>query len=279
MVIRLTYRMRNAAGVCLAIFLFTTGFGYVPVQARDTVVEQADALQVSGSALGRKLPDYSFRDTGQRLVRLSDFRGKPLVISLVYTSCQSSCPVTTQTLAQAVDVARDALGRESFAVVTVGFDARADTPQRMRAFAHGQGIDLNNWRFLSTDSETRDRLVADLGFTFFPSPQGFDHIAQTSIIDAEGIVYRQVYGADFTSPHLVEPLKNLVFGRNGNLTSIDGLINRIRLFCTLYDPASERYMFDYSVVIGGSIGFTILSILAVFLLRAWLRQSAQYRAP
>jgi protein SCO1/2 len=121
-------------------------------------------------------------------------------------------------------VAQDALGADSFSVLTIGFDTDADTPARMRAYALSQGVDLPNWRFLATDEDTVRRLSEDLGFIYFPSSKGFDHLAQVTVLDDEGRVYRQVYGESFNSPALVEPLKDLVFGRQGNLTSLSGLI-------------------------------------------------------
>jgi protein SCO1/2 len=78
-----------------------------------------------------------------------------------------------------VKVAQEALGGDSFAVLTIGFDTRNDTPQRMASFARARGVSLPNWWFLSTDSATIERLTRDLGFVFFPSPKGFDHTAQT----------------------------------------------------------------------------------------------------
>lgn len=233
--------------------------------------DEASALRYSQAAIGRTLGDHKFRDTKSSPTSLRDFRGKPLVINLIYTSCYHTCPVIIQTLARSVDVARRALGADSFAVVTIGFDSRADTPSRMRAYSRKQGVDLANWQFLSTDEATIDALAKDLGFVFYPSPRGFDHLAQTTIIDENGVVYRQVYGASFEPPAVVEPLKALVFGRKGNLVTIDGLLNRIKLFCTIYDPSSERYRFDYSIFVGGTIGLLSLLMLAGISIRGWRR--------
>ncbi len=235
------------------------------------VYDPETALQISQAAIGRRLGDYGFRDSARRPVRLSQFRGKPLVINLVYTSCSYSCPLVVQTLRDAVDAARDVLPEDSFNVVTIGFDTRADTPERMRAFAGRQGVRDSNWRFLSGDRDTVDALTRDVGFVFFPSAKGFDHLAQTTVVDPEGIVYRQIYGADFEPPLLVEALKDLVLGRRSALTSLDGVLNRIRLFCTVYDPAAQRYRFDYSVIIATVAGATSLTGIGIVLVRAWLR--------
>ena len=234
-------------------------------------LDEQSALRTSQAAIGQEVRDHRFIDTAMQPVRLSAFVGKPLVVSLVYTSCDHTCPVLTQTLARAVDVARNAFGVNSFHVVTIGFDTRVDTPQRMRSYARAQGIDQPNWRFLSADAETAAALAKDLGFVFYRSPRGFDHLAQTTIIDENAIVYRQIYGMEFKPPVFVEPLKELIFGRKSDLSSLSGIINRVRLFCTIYDPASDKYRFDYSVIIGAIIGAACLTGIAFVLIRGWQR--------
>jgi protein SCO1 len=233
--------------------------------------DEASALRTSQAAIGRQVGDHGFTNSLNRRVTLAYYRGKPLVVSLIYTGCADICPVVSETLADAVEVAREAIGEDSFRVVTVGFDTRHDTPTRMRAFARSHGLDMANWEFLSTDGDTVDRLAEDIGFVFFPSPKGFDHMSQTTVIDPEGRVYRQIYGASFETPHLVEPLKQLVFGRRIDMQSWDGIVNRVRLFCTIYDPATGRYRFDYSIFISMVMGGLTLGAIAFVLLRAWLR--------
>jgi len=261
----------RAIVAALALFVSSAAGASADDTNRGRRVDEDRALRASQGALGGAVGSYVFTTSLNRKVQLADYRGKPLVVSLIYTSCADICPVVSETLADAVDVAQEALGNDSFRVVTVGFDARKDTPQRMRAFARSRGLNLEGWEFLSADADTVDRLATDLGFMFFPGPQGFDHMSQTTVLDPEGRVYRQIYGASFATPQLVEPLKQLVFGRRSNLDSWSGLVNRVRLFCTIYNPSSGRYQFDYSVIVSIVVGGLILTAIGTFLVRSWLR--------
>lgn len=217
------------------------------------------ALQSSQAAIGRTLHDYLLTDQHGRSLRLSEFKGKPLVLSLVYTSCYHICPMTTRNLSKVVEKARDALGHDSFSVAVLGFDAQHDTPQAMISYAKKQGVEENGWYLLSADSDTINALSKQLGFLFFTSPNGFDHIVQASVIDAEGSVYTQVYGEVFETPLLVEPLKDLVLGRpKPGQTLLDELVNKVRFFCTAYDPSRDGYRFDYSLFVGLVIGAMII---------------------
>ncbi len=228
------------------------------------------ALRISQAAIGRSIGNHEFTDRMHRKVRLHDFAGKPLVISMIFTSCHHVCPMTTKHLDGAVRAAREVLGDDSFEVITIGFDAARDTPEAMRAFAREQGVAGRRWHFLSGSSETIAALSEELGFQFFASPRGFDHINQTSVIDRNGAVYSQVYGVKFELPWLVEPLKQLVFNRPesaGHLVA--SLVDRVRLFCTVYNPASGRYEIDNSLFIQIAIGFMVVLSVAIFLWRGF----------
>lgn len=252
----------------VAVMLTTPAWAALAAKS-DYTPEQA--LSYSQAALGRLIAGYTFTDADGQTVRMSDYLGKPLVVNFIYTSCSDSCPIITQTLANAVDDARDALDRDSFNVITVGFDAAADTSDRMRNFATVNGIDVDGWKFLSGDLITVTRFSDALGFIFYRSPKGFDHLSQVTVIDAKGVVYRQIYGNNFDTPLLVEPLKELIFGTAAPFASITDLIKKVRLFCTIYDPAAGRYRFDYSIFIQLIVGTLIVGFMGVWVTRQWWR--------
>lgn len=262
--------------VCIALTLSGSASGEVQPEHDSATLERASALEMSQAAVGRVIRDHGFLDPDRRPISLADFRGRPVVLSLVYTSCYHTCPLLTQRLARAVDVAQDALGEDSFTVLSIGFDSPVDTPERMGMFARQQGIVRNNWHVLSADTTTMQSLVPELGFVFRPSTKGFDHLAQVTVLDGNGRVYRQIYGEDFEVTALVEPLKELALGATSTRGPLPAWIDRVRLFCTIYDPASGRYRFDYSIVVAMVVGTLCLGAVAVFVLRAW-RQSAPKR--
>jgi protein SCO1 len=265
-----------AAVLMVALGVLTPVFAHQEVPSP---FEPRAALEYSQAAIGRSVGDHLFLDVDREPVRLSDFRGRPLVVSLIFTACADTCPTIMQALYRSVRIGQDALGSDSFHVVTIGFDAVRDRPEQMRAYARSQGLDLPNWTFLSGDRSTIEALSAELGFIYFPSPRGFDHLTQTTVLDAEGTVYRHVYGDNFEPPALVDPLKGLVFGRSASVTSLEGLIDRVRFLCTVYDARTGRYRFDYSIFIGLAIGSLSLGGIGLVVGRAWLRERRRRRKP
>jgi protein SCO1/2 len=217
------------------------------------------ALKKSQAAIGNRVGDYAFLDRQGRQVRLADYRGKPLVVSFVYTGCFSVCPTTTAQLAKTIREARKTLGTGAFRVVTVGFNLPYDSPEAMRDFARRYGIDAPDWEFLSPFESQLAALVADLGFEYVRTPGGFDHITQLTILDADGKVFRQVYGDEFALPLLIDPLQELVTGTPLPLANLADLLERVRIVCTVYDPKSGRYRFKTSVI-GDVVSFALIGV-------------------
>jgi len=228
------------------------------------------ALAISQSAIGNQIGNYTLTNADGDPVKLSDFRGRPLILSMIYTSCFHTCPMTTRHLSKIVEKARKTLGEDSFSVAIIGFDTQVDTPTAMQYFANKQGISDKGWSLLSISEADVAMLSKDIGFQFFPTSNGFDHLVQATIIDAEGKIYRQVYGQVFDTPLLIDPLIELVLGRSPPEQSVlTELSRKIRLFCTTYDPVRDGYYFDYSLFLGILIGGSIIIFTGIVLIRGF----------
>ena len=127
------------------------------------------ALKISQGVIGKQLGEYSFINADGQTVSMSDFAGKPLILSMIYTSCYQICPMTTRHLAKVVEKARDALGKDNFSVAIVGFDTAVDTPDAMQYFANKQGIHDKDWHLLTIAADELESLLKDTGFIYFPS--------------------------------------------------------------------------------------------------------------
>jgi len=271
-------RLRLAASAALRVrlfhgavlpLLFIVSAGHA-TQPTGNEVDSA-ALRASQAAVGRTAGDHLLIDQHGKPLRLGDLRGRPLVLSLVFTNCYSVCSGQTLHLREVVRIARQALGARSFAVLTVGFDSARDSPDRMLAYGLDRGIDDPDWHFASADAATVRRLSDEVGFTWLPSSRGFDHITQVTILDANGTVAQQVYGQAFSPPDLIEPLKDLLLGRPVERTSLTGLIERVRLYCSVYDPVAGRYRTDYSMFAAAIPALLVFGMVAVAIILAGRR--------
>ena len=82
-------------------------------------------------------------------VRLSDYRGKVLVLTFLYTTCADECPAAAVQLRQAHEILSDE--SEDVAFVAVSVDPKRDTVDAAYAFSQHWGM-LDAWDFLVGDS-------------------------------------------------------------------------------------------------------------------------------
>lgn len=240
------------------------------------IVDEKEILRISQAAIGNQLGDYTFTDRSGRKVRLADYRGKPLVISMIFTHCPFICATTTRSLST-LKASQEAFGADSFGVLTVGFDTENDTPEAMDDFAKRMGIDLTNWEFVSSDPETINKLSKDLGFTFYPTDEGgFDHITQTTFIDGQGRVYRHIYGEEFDNKTLIEPLRELIYNIKTAEPGLAGLSNKVKLFCTVYDSKEGKYKVSYNYFYGIGLGFLVSFLIALWIAREYRRSPKRH---
>jgi protein SCO1/2 len=228
--------------------------------------------------LGRKIADHTLLDREGRPVRLSSYRGKPLLVSFIYTGCFQVCPTTTRSLQETVEGLQKTFGTNQFNVVSIGFNQPDDSPQALKAFAAQYRINQPSWEFLSPSMATVGPLARDFGFVYEATPAGFDHVLQVSLVDAQGRIVRQVYGESIRPGDIGEPLKLLLNGTPVEPSlALESLMDRVRILCTVYDPKTGQYRVDYTLPIQIAGGITFLIAMLVFFLNEWrsVRRSAR----
>jgi protein SCO1/2 len=229
-----------------------------------TVLDEKTAFERSQGAIGKPLGDFVLLDRQGKPVELSRYRGKPLLVNFIYTACFQVCPTTTRNLQKAVENTVSVLGADRFNIISIGFNQPFDSPQALKDFSVQYGINLPNWEFLSPSASILSELTDNFGFSYVATSAGFDHLNQVTMVDAEGKIFRQVYGEKFTASDLAEPLKAMIAGaaippQAGTLKEI---MERVRILCSIYDPVTGRYRTNYSIyfMIAGFLTFTGFTI-------------------
>lgn len=241
-------------------------------------LDEREAMIASQTVIGSVPPDFTLLDRRERPVRLADFRGKPLLVSFIYTGCITICPTHTRMLHQAVKGLDRMLGPHQFNIVSIGFNQPFDSPQAMRSFAAQHRIDYVNWKFLSPHYKHVDELTRAYGFSLLETPAGFDHIVGVTVVDAEGRINSQVYGEHVTAQALGEPLRQLILAAPAaaeGLPSLDALMERVRILCTVYDPDTGEYRYDWTLLMEIVGGLAFFVTVAVYL---WRERQTQRRA-
>ncbi len=236
-----------------------------------TTLDENAAFEKSQAVIGKPMQDFVLLDRNGKPVELSRYRGKPLLVNFIYTACFQVCPTTTRNLQKAVAETVNVMGADRFNIVSIGFNQPFDSPQALKDFSKQYGIDLPNWEFLSPAPAIVKDVTQAFGFSFVATAAGFDHLNQITMIDADGIIVRQVYGEKFTPKDIAEPLKLLITGSAipAEMSTVKELMERVRILCSVYDPVSGRYRTNYAVyfMIAGFITFVIF--LVFFSINMW----------
>jgi protein SCO1 len=125
--------------------------------ACDYAPEPNGAYQASSDA--DCLPAVSLLDQNGNRVSLASFKGKPVLIDFVYTSCPGPCSVLTSKL---VSVAQDLgprLGKQ-VQMISITLDPERDSPKVLKEYAWRLGANRPGWLFLTGTPQEIDQVLA-----------------------------------------------------------------------------------------------------------------------
>jgi protein SCO1 len=142
-------------------------------------------------------PDFILTSQDRAPVALSDFRGKVVAVTFIFTLCTDTCPVLTPMMS----FVQDQLGRdfgEKIVFVSVTVDPERDTPEVLKEYAQAFGADPAGWFFVTGPPDVIRDVTRKYGVFASKAENGnVDHTFLTSIIDARGILRVQYLGVRF----------------------------------------------------------------------------------
>lgn len=147
---------------------------------------------------GQPLPTVELTSHADTSLTFSELRGRPLLVTFVYTSCPvpDFCPLMSRNFAAIQDALPD---DADLYLVSISFDPMTDTPEVLREYANRYTDDLSNWTFATGDStEVRD-LANRFGVFYMTDGGQIVHNLVTALVDRDGIVREIWRGNDWTT--------------------------------------------------------------------------------
>jgi protein SCO1/2 len=138
---------------------------------------------------------WRWRDERGQDVILSQWRGKVLVVTMFYRSCQTRCPMTVGKLREVAGVFERERVPANFVLVTL--DPQSDTPPRLRAFKESHGLSGDSWHFLTGGEAQTRELARTLGVHPAYDNGHIDHEVRILVFDEEGRPLRRFRGWAF----------------------------------------------------------------------------------
>jgi protein SCO1/2 len=153
------------------------------------------------------LPPVNLIDQNGNPVLLSSFKGKPVLIGFIHTSCKGVCEMLTAKMKQ-VAQSLGAQFNSSVTMVSVTTDPDEDNPAQLLKYARAQGVNVQGYTFLTGKTQQIDRLL-----TLFDVPddgpdEGTTHVLDLFLISPDGAGMRKYNGMSVSSQALASDIRN-----------------------------------------------------------------------
>ena len=149
--------------------------------------------QDSGERSIYRLQGSWTQDNGKPL-RLDELRGEPQVLTLFYTTCTGSCPITVKAL-QMFAKAEKSAGNARVRFVLMTVDPEQDTLAVLRKYRRTMHLEKEAWRLVRGKEADVRKMAALLGFNYEQIDSGeFMHSNLITVLDTRGQIVHQQSG-------------------------------------------------------------------------------------
>jgi protein SCO1 len=159
---------------------------------------------------GDLLPDVDILSETGATNRFSDFRGRAVALTFVFTRCPlpDFCPRLSKHFSQArkLLLARTG-GPTNWQFLSLSFDPEHDTPAVLAAYARNYRTDnADRWLFGVLDTNTLAAVAPRLDLRLSRRGGSISHNLRTVVLDPRGRIHRQFDGNEWTPGELADAL-------------------------------------------------------------------------
>lgn len=219
--------------------------------------------------LNSALPlDLTLRNEANQPVALWKYFGdKPVILSLVYYTCPSLCPMTLHETVMTMKRISLKPGRD-YNVVVVSFNPKDTAQQATEAkakyrteFGNPAAFD-QGWHFLTGDEVSIQRLTDAVGFRYRwdTKTQQFVHAGGIMVATPDGKMSKYFYGIDYAPADVRMALVD------ASQHKIGSAVDYVLLFCFHYDATQGRYTLAIVNILKIAGGLTIAMLAGLLFL-------------
>ncbi len=192
---------RKAVLLLLCICLGGSLTAWADASRQDSRVPQSNQASLSTTpslSVIKPAPDFTLLDTAGQSVSLSALRGNVVLLSFIYTSCPSACPLLTARMSLLWKrLSRDGADAQRVRFVSITVDPARDSAGVLQEYANRFKVDTATWKFLREEPQKLGPALAAYDEWTRPQPDGeIDHPARLYLIDSQGRI-REIYSISF----------------------------------------------------------------------------------
>ncbi|MDQ6596111.1 SCO family protein [Bacillus salipaludis] len=135
-----------------------------------------------------KFPNVTLEDSNGRKYSISEFEGKYVFITFLYTSCTSVCPQLEMNMSQVYQkLPKKYIGRD-IVFLSISFDPTRDDPAALDRYKNAFHSDGETWRMARIPNKAElDALLKEFGVIVIPDGKGnFTHNTAFYLVDPKG---------------------------------------------------------------------------------------------
>jgi protein SCO1/2 len=170
---------------------------------------------------GDEIPDFGLINQDGKRVRLSQYKGKALALTFVYTRCPQpdQCTLMSNNFATVEkQLQADASAYDQTHLLTITFDPDYDTPKVLRSYGAGHtgrysDETFQHWEFLTGSKDEVKGIAQFFGLRYFHDTESGDeqviHSLRTAVIGPDGKLFKLYRGNEWKPEEITADLKTL----------------------------------------------------------------------
>src|SRR6266851_5947775 len=150
-------------------------------------------------AVIQKAPDFTLSTQSGNKLSSDNLKGKVLLVSFIFTTCNGTCPATTHRMSQIQEElkTRGLFKDDRVRLLSISLDPVRDTPETLRGYMKLYDADPVHWAFLTGPPDQVSTVVKSWGMWAKPAANGqLDHPSRVFLVDRKGQV-REIYNLNF----------------------------------------------------------------------------------
>ena len=139
---------------------------------------------------------YTFTNDQGRVLRLSEWNGKPMILTMEYSNCRFMCTTTFAQLKELQAAADKKKIRIDFVIVSL--DPDNDTPEAWRQYRISRDVNRSNWHLLTGSKAATKEFAALVGIKYWYYGEHLLHDFKVMRLNAKGEIEKEItaYGVE-----------------------------------------------------------------------------------
>lgn len=135
-------------------------------------------------------PEVTLEDSKERIYSFSEFEGKYVMLTFIYTACSDVCPQLEFNLAEVYKQIQPKYIGKDIVFLSISFDPKNDDPATLEKYRYYFDSDGETWRMARiSDQRELEGLLKEFGVTVIPDENGnFQHNSAFYLVDSNGIL-------------------------------------------------------------------------------------------